>query len=676
MRTQIRPLSAVAVLTTLTILSVVVAVTFLLWDLRKRELEHSRLEAMSLSHMLIEQTEQAFDATDLVLRGVQERLQSSYGSQLQLDSLPVHLLLNARVSGMRQLSSLFIVDADGNVTASSRGQLISAISVADREYYKAFAGAKHSDLFIGRPVRNHVDGAWTLHLARRLDGPGDKFRGVVVAAVSLQHFEQLYDYMKLDFARPIALYLADGTLVASLPHRENAIGDRDPELGAGIKSLREGDVRTFTHVSGDGAQQVFAMGRVRTFPLLVGVYNDEEEALSSWRETAVPIILSALLMSVFIIAVALLLAYKLLREAALARALREADDRYQRTIDSVMDAIVATDDAQNILMFNPAAERMFGLSAHEAIGSPLERLIPAHLRNRHQQHITEFIGSGTHSRPMAPQIEITGLRTDGSQFPIDSTISQMQIDGKMQFTAVLRDVTERRRAEAELREMNLQLRGLSAALQNVREQERTRIARELHDELGQQLTGLKLDLSWLSSRLKEGRPTAPEQVDAMRHLLDAAIAAVRRISVELRPLILDDLGFGEALAWQTGEFAKRCGIEIALDLPAAALVKDDALATALFRIVQESLTNIARHASATRVEVCLIANKENIVLTVRDNGKGFTAGGRQSGIGLVSMRERATALGGYFSIISSIGMGTTIEVTLPLNQLAPAGGDT
>jgi signal transduction histidine kinase len=241
---------------------------------------------------------------------------------------------------------------------------------------------------------------------------------------------------------------------------------------------------------------------------------------------------------------------------------------------------------------------------------------------------------------------------------------------------VLRDVTERRRAEAELREMNLQLRGLSAALQNVREQERTRIARELHDELGQQLTGLKLDLSWLSSRLKEGRPTAPEQVDAMRHLLDAAIAAVRRISVELRPLILDDLGFGEALAWQTGEFAKRCGIEIALDLPAAALVKDDALATALFRIVQESLTNIARHASATRVEVCLIANKENIVLTVRDNGKGFTAGGRQSGIGLVSMRERATALGGYFSIISSIGMGTTIEVTLPLNQLAPAGGDT
>ena len=176
---------------------------------------------------------------------------------------------------------------------------------------------------------------------------------------------------------------------------------------------------------------------------------------------------------------------------------------------------------------------------------------------------------------MAPNIEITGLRADGTEFPIESTISQTLIEGKPQLTAVLRDITQRRRAEEDLREMNRQLRSLSASLQEVREQERTRIAMELHDDLGQQLTGLKLELSWLGGRLKEGRQATPDEVGAMRQLLDTAIASVRRIATELRPLILDDLGFGEAVAWQTAEFAKRSGLDITLDLQAQALVKDD-----------------------------------------------------------------------------------------------------
>ena len=154
----------------------------------------------------------------------------------------------------------------------------------------------------------------------------------------------------------------------------------------------------------------------------------------------------------------------------------------------------------------------------------------------------------------------------------------------------------------------------------------------------------------------------------MRRLLDTAISSVRRIATELRPLILDDLGFGEAVSWQTGEFAKRSGLKIKLDLEAAGLVRDDALATALFRIVQESLTNIARHANATEVTVRLAVDADNPVLTVSDDGKGLADEARHgSGIGLVSMRERATALGGQLTIISSPGGGTTIEVTLPLD---------
>ena len=222
-----------------------------------------------------------------------------------------------------------------------------------------------------------------------------------------------------------------------------------------------------------------------------------------------------------------------------------------------------------------------------------------------------------------------------------------------------------------MREMNRQLRSLSASLQEVREQERTRIAMELHDDLGQQLTGLKLELSWLGGRLKEGRQATPDEVGAMRRLLDTAIASVRRIATELRPLILDDLGFGEAIAWQTAEFAKRSGLEIILDLQAAGAGQGR---RARHRAVSHRagvLTNVVRHAGASSVQVRLVQTERDLVLTVCDNGTGMPAGASRtgSGIGLVSMRERAAALGGHFKIAGVPGAGTTIEVTLPLGRL-------
>lgn len=673
MHTHIRPRNAVVALTLMAVFLIAAAVTMVLFDLRKRALEHSRLEALNLAKVLLDQTEQDFDGADLVLRDAQERLQSGYGSKFALDSFPVHLLLSARISGVKQLGSIFIVDADGTSVNSSREHPIARISVADREYFKAFANGQRTSLFIGKPIRNRIDGLWVVHLARPISGPDGKFRGVIVATVNLVYFEQTFESMKLDFARPIALYADDGTLIASSPHRENVIGEKAPELTGETLPVPGNSLRTVFHAAGTEARQVFAIGRTARFPLLVSVTNDEEEALASWRETAIPIALGAGLVCVVLAAAAALLVRELLRQEALAAALREADDRYQRTIDSVMDAIVAVDEEQNILMFNPAAERMFGLSAEEAIGSPLQRLIPERFRPEHSSHFEKFIKSNIASRPIAPQLEIVGLRADGCEFPIESTISQVLIGGTRQLTVVLRDVTERRRAEAELREMNRQLRQLSTSLQNVREQERTRIARELHDDIGQQLTGLKLELSWLGGRLKEGREVEIGRVDAMRHMLDTAISTVRRISSELRPVILDELGFGEAVSWLAREIAARSEIEISLDLADAHLVQEDALATALFRIVQESMTNIVRHAGATRVEIGLATEDDELVLTIRDNGKGIAPGAKKGGIGLVSMRERTAAFGGRFAIGSNSPQGAVIEVRMPIKQANLAG---
>ena len=668
MRMQIRPTRAIVLLATLTIVLIAVSVSFLVWDMRKRQLETSRLDTLAFTHMLREETEHTFDRVDLVLRGVQERMQTSYGGALALDSAAVRLLLSARIFGIRQLGAMHLLDTTGMVVNSSRDGDDLGANHAGEEYFKAFATGATEGLFIGKPVRD-AKGAWMLHIARAFTGADGKFRGVAVAAMDLRQLEAVYQSLKSDHPRPMSLYLADGTLVASLPHRENLIGEYAPELGSRPLPVPGDEVRMLDHATGDGGRDAFALGRTGRFPLLVGASSEEELALAEWRENSIVVVIGAVLVCAFIATAAALLVRGVNRQAELARALRDANDRYHQTIDSVMDAIVAVDAEHNILLFNPAAEHMFGIPKGEMLGQPLARLVPERVREGHSLLMDRFMASRGHSRAMAANTEITGVRADGTEFPIESTISQTMVDGKPQLTAVLRDITQRRRAEEDLREMNRQLRSLSASLQEVREQERTRIAMELHDDLGQQLTGLKLELSWLGGRLKEGRQATPEEVGAMRQLLDTAIASVRRIATDLRPPILDDLGFGEAVKWQTAEFGKRSGLDIALDLQAQALVEDDLVATALFRIVQESLTNVARHAGATQVKVSLTADESNLLLTVSDNGAGIAAVARTgNGIGLVSMRERATALGGKFNIAGATGAGTTIAVTLPLTR--------
>jgi PAS domain S-box-containing protein len=359
---------------------------------------------------------------------------------------------------------------------------------------------------------------------------------------------------------------------------------------------------------------------------------------------------------------------KLQRKDALAVALNSANARYQHTVDSVMDAIVAVDERMHITLFNPAAELMFGRTAEKTLGMKLDVLIPSYLRSAHLNHMQQFTSPGHElPRTIVPQRDIVGLRSDGVEFPIESTFSKSVVNGHLQMTAVLRDASDKRKAEMELRAANSQLRELTNSLNQVREQERTRISRELHDDLGQQLTGLKLSLSWLGNRIKEGRETAAQNVDDMRYQLDTAIASVRRIAAELRPRVLDDLDFAEALTWQTSEFTRHSGLEVTLNLPAADRVTDNEAATALFRIVQEALTNVVRHAQATQLHIALIEQDGEIVLSIHDNGIGFDSRVRQGGVGLVGMRERCTAIGGAFGIQSRTGgEGTTISVYVPL----------
>jgi signal transduction histidine kinase len=229
--------------------------------------------------------------------------------------------------------------------------------------------------------------------------------------------------------------------------------------------------------------------------------------------------------------------------------------------------------------------------------------------------------------------------------------------------------TQRRQGEEELRMSQEQLRNLSAHLESVREEERTRLAREIHDELGQTMTALKMDLSWLSRRLDSQREALLEKTHSMEALLDATIRTVQRLSGELRPGLLDDLGLAAAIEWQAGEFQKRTGIacDVRLSLGETMLSRNHA--TAIFRIYQETLTNVIRHARATRVSILLQAQEDRLILEVKDNGRGITEEETRGAkaFGLIGMRERVLALKGELAISGRSGQGTTVTVTVPFN---------
>jgi signal transduction histidine kinase len=230
------------------------------------------------------------------------------------------------------------------------------------------------------------------------------------------------------------------------------------------------------------------------------------------------------------------------------------------------------------------------------------------------------------------------------------------------------DRRERQRAEDKLRRSLDQLRALTSYLQYVREEERTRIAREVHDELGQALTGLKLDMSWLAARVARNARPVKDKVKTMVDHIDETIQTVRRIATELRPGILDSLGLVAALEWQANEFQSRTGIPCQVDASVDDSQLQPQFATVFFRIYQETLTNIIRHAGATRVEVRLAEVAGALVLTVQDNGRGISDEeiANTRSIGLVGMRERAMLIGGDITLQGAPGKGTLMTLRVPL----------
>jgi PAS domain S-box-containing protein len=343
------------------------------------------------------------------------------------------------------------------------------------------------------------------------------------------------------------------------------------------------------------------------------------------------------------------------------KALRESEARFRSIVEATGSALVILSAEHRILEFNPEAERIYGRKRADVLGQDfLALFLPQEYRGMVAADIEQAL------RGKAPlDIELPIRAGTGENRVLLLGISRLVgVDGEvLGAVATGHDVTERREAEEAQR-----VRQLAAHLQSAREGERKHAAREIHDELGQVLTGLKFEFSHLARRLGPVDPAVRAKITSLEGLIDGTIASVRRIAAELRPQILDKLGLFEAIRWQAEEFEKRTGIECALDLPAEELDWSPDRSTAVFRIFQESLTNVARHSGARRVRVRVHRDPAEVELSVCDDGRGIREDElvHAQSFGLMGMRERARMFGGTLTVAGSAAAGTEVRVRIPL----------
>jgi PAS domain S-box-containing protein len=340
--------------------------------------------------------------------------------------------------------------------------------------------------------------------------------------------------------------------------------------------------------------------------------------------------------------------------------------RQSELLDLAQDAIMVREWDGTISFWNRGAESLYGWRAEEALGQVKHDLLETQFPEPLECIMEKVVQSGYWEG------ELGHTRRDGTKVTVLSRwASRSADDGGREILEINTDISEwkriaeQRHATEQLQQSAQQLREFAARLNFTREEERSRISRELHDELGQALTAIKMEITWAMSKLHEQPPVMQKMQSAIR-MVDSTIHSVRKIATELRPAVLD-LGLVAAIEWQAHEFQARTGTECQLDLPSdeVSLGKDKLIA--VFRVLQETLTNVARHSGATRTRIILREQLRDLVLEIHDNGKGMSLDQVSSGsLGLLGMRERALSVGGELTIRSSPGEGTVVTARIPL----------
>jgi len=348
----------------------------------------------------------------------------------------------------------------------------------------------------------------------------------------------------------------------------------------------------------------------------------------------------------------------------IADALERSEQTFRAISNAAVNAIIVMNNDGNISYWNPAAEKIFGYTSEEAIGKELHLFLAP--RKYHDDYIRGFgrfkqTGEGP---AVGVHSELSALRKDGTEFPIEVSTSSALIGGKWHAVGIVRDITERKRAEDELKKSHDNLRALSLRITEVQEEERRKLTRELHDQVGQPLTALSINLDYLLEHLsKESETSIVASLYDSKALVKKIMKLIRNIMAYLRPRILDDYGLAAAIHWFSDRFSQRTKIPVVFKAEEIKQRLPHDIETNLFRIVQESLTNISKHANAGKATITLEDSEGKVKLSIADNGVGFDpVSTDRKGLGLIGIRERVEALGGTLRVKSSPGKGTRVIV--------------
>lgn len=647
----------------LLVLVILAALGLNLWSARDARLAEAEQESRNLVRVIEAQTAASINAADLVLIELSRLL--SPGA-VSLDARGVEARMKEKLQLLPSLRALIHVDANGLVRHESDPQPGMPTDLSPRDYFHHHRDHASGDLYVGRIFESRRTSGEIFSLSRRLAAPDGRFAGVVMASVDVPHIERLFASLETRHGRSITLARRDGEFLVRHPRVDKATGRSYANSPLFAQHLPAGQSGTFRRVSDiDGIERIWSYRAVAERPLVVLLGLDVADVLASWRMQAVAYASVAVAAALTFLWLGWLALREVERRERLAADLRENEERFRALWQTSSDAVLIMDCESRIRYANPASRELFGHAPEALRGQPLALLQPARLAGRHAAAMKRYLETGRRTLDWR-SIETTAVRRDGHEFPVEIAFSDHEVRGERLFAGFVRDITERKLAEQGVLSARERLQALSDQLLQVQENERASLARELHDEFGQSLTAMKLQLQMIA----QGAPSAG--LEDCVALADHALQQVRKLSLDLRPPQLDALGLQAALRSHVERLVQQTGRAVSLEVSPVLPDLTGPRAAACFRIAQEALTNMVRHAGRASARVELGCEDAWLTLVVSDDGPGFDVAQRRAGalkggsLGLLSMEERANMLGGTLEISSRPGAGTTVTARIPL----------